>query len=261
MAGTAPLMTEDSETLARDYEQVSADRQFASGQRLAKALAIAPGERVLDVGCGTGLLAEHIAQIVGPEGRVLGVDPLPLRIELARAKARANLAFAVGNAYDLSLAEAGGFDVVCLNAVFHWLPQKDGPMRQVANVLRSGGRLGISGAGKDNQSPMRTAVATVLTMPPFDRYRRPDAITHPVDEPEMRRLYLDAGFEAPRIEIQDFTQSFASPAAAIRYSEASSSATCWGICPRRCGQAREAIAAELARSPDLMAASHGRAAG
>lgn len=155
----APSMTQDSDTLARDYEQVSADRQFASGQRLATALAISMGEHVLDVGCGTGLLAEHIANIVGPTDHVLGIDPLPLRIELAQAKARTNLGFAVGNAYDLRSIAPASVDVVCLNAVFHWLPEKFGPMREFARVLRVGGRLGISGIGTGEQSPMRAAMA------------------------------------------------------------------------------------------------------
>ncbi|MBV9835954.1 MAG: methyltransferase domain-containing protein [Alphaproteobacteria bacterium] len=261
MASTAPSMTQDSDALARDYEQVSADRQFASGQRLAKALAITTGERVLDVGCGTGLLAAHIAGIVGSAGRVLGVDPLPLRIELAQQKARANLSFAVGNAYDLSSIESGSFDVVCLNAVFHWLPEKAGPMREFARVLRAGGRLGISGAGRDGQSPMRTAVAKVLTAPPFNQYHRPDALTHPVEEPEMRQLYIDAGFDAPRIDVHDFTQNFASPAAAIRYSEASSFGNLLGHLPEALRPAaREAIAAELARvaEPDGSITRYGR---
>ena len=90
----APSLTFDSDALAADYEKLSATYQLESGKRLAIDLGIGAGERVLDVGCGTGLLAEHVADLVGPEGRVLGIDPLPLRIEVAGAKARANLALA-----------------------------------------------------------------------------------------------------------------------------------------------------------------------
>ena len=96
-----PSLTQDSDELARDYERLSLDRQFQSGKLLIRKLVIVPGERVLDVGCGTGLLAQHIADLVGPTGSVLGVDPLPLRIELAQAKARPNLQFKVADAYDL----------------------------------------------------------------------------------------------------------------------------------------------------------------
>ena len=84
---------------------------------------------MLDVGCGTGLLAEHIVELVGPTGFVLGVDPLPLRIELAKKKARANLALEVADAYALDHLASAGFDVIVLNAVFHWLPEKIGPLK------------------------------------------------------------------------------------------------------------------------------------
>src|SRR5260370_28335607 len=96
----APSLVLDNSELARDYDRISATRQLLAGKRLVADLALQPGERVLDVGCGTGLLAEHIADLVGPTGRVLGVDPLPLRIGLALAKARPNLSFQVGGAYD-----------------------------------------------------------------------------------------------------------------------------------------------------------------
>ena len=71
-----PSFADDTAELAETYEEVSRDRQFLAGRRLVDSLAIAPGERVLDVGCGTGLLAEHIAGIVGQAGYVLGLDPL-----------------------------------------------------------------------------------------------------------------------------------------------------------------------------------------
>lgn len=242
----APSLSADSDALARDYEQVSAERQFQSGQRLVKALAIAAGERVLDVGCGTGLLAEHIAGIAGPAGYVLGVDPLPLRVELARSKARPNLAFAVDNAYDLSSIAAGSFDVVCLNAVFHWLPEKAGPMRAFARILRPGGRIGISGVGKGERGVLRSAMATALATAPFDRFRRTEGLTHPVDEAEMRGLMETAGFSVRSIDVRGFTQTYASPEAAIRYSEASSFGNLLNNLPEELrSPARAAIAREL----------------
>src|ERR1700678_2197162 len=97
----APLLTVCNEELARDYDRISVDRQLQSGKSLVERLAIAPGEHVLDVGCGTGLPALHIAGLVGAAGSVLGIDPLPLRIALAQARARPGLEFRVGDAYRL----------------------------------------------------------------------------------------------------------------------------------------------------------------
>src|SRR5579872_6724812 len=102
----APNLHLDTEQLARDYDTISATRQFESGKRLVDELALKEGDHVLDVGCGTGLLADHIAGIVGPQGLVLGIDPLPMRIELAKKRTRANLAFDVGDARDLSMLAA-----------------------------------------------------------------------------------------------------------------------------------------------------------
>jgi len=71
----------DSPELAATYDQVSV-RQFNHGKVLIGALGIKPGERVLDVGCGTGRLGAYVAGLVAPAGSVVGVDPLPLRVAL-----------------------------------------------------------------------------------------------------------------------------------------------------------------------------------
>ncbi len=120
------------------------DRQFKSGQNLISELGVAPGETVLDVCSGTGLLAEFTADTVGITGAVMGIDPLPLRVELATRRSRSNLNFAVGDAKDLSSFPRASFDVVYLNAVFHWLHEKITPLRQFNRVLKAGGRLGIT---------------------------------------------------------------------------------------------------------------------
>ena len=243
-----PLLTEDNEELARDYELVSVSRQFESGKLLVRELAVAHGECVLDVGCGTGLLAEHIADLVGPAGAVLGVDPLPLRIGLARAKARPNLQFKVADAYDLSAIPSAAFDVVCLNAVFHWLPEKSGPLREFARVLKPGGRLGIGGAGRGPRTRFEELVSGVLARPPFSAYARPaGGLTHRVDEQQMRQLLTAAGFDVKSIELQESVRGFASPQALVRYSEASSFGNLLAHLPVELRPAaREVIARELA---------------
>ncbi|MFL9829074.1 class I SAM-dependent methyltransferase, partial [Rhodoplanes sp. SY1] len=99
-AGTVNLAL-DSPDLAATYDRTS-DPQFKHGLALIEPLSIAPGERVLDLGAGTGRLAAHVADLVGPSGNVTAVDPLPLRIEHARAKGRGNIEALVGRAEDLS---------------------------------------------------------------------------------------------------------------------------------------------------------------
>src|SRR4051812_18505003 len=126
---SALSLTLDTPELAAHYDDASVDRQFKSGRRLIAKLDIQPGQRVLDVGSGTGLLAEYVAAIVGPTGFVDAVDPLPLRIEIAKRKAKPNLSFSVGDAYALDAFEDGTFDVIYLNAVFHWFPEKLAPLR------------------------------------------------------------------------------------------------------------------------------------
>jgi arsenite methyltransferase len=83
-----PSLDFDNAQLAEQYERLSLERQFRSGQLLVKELDLKPGERVLDIGAGTGLLAQYAADIVGPTGEVIGIDPLPHRIEIAKSKAR-----------------------------------------------------------------------------------------------------------------------------------------------------------------------------
>ena len=68
--------------LAQTYDTVS-DSQFANGKRLVEQLGVGVGQRVLDIGCGTGRLAFHVLERIGPRGELIGIDPLPERIAIA----------------------------------------------------------------------------------------------------------------------------------------------------------------------------------
>lgn len=221
-AARGPKLDLDSAELARDYDQLSTARQFETGKRLVADLAVSSGEHVLDVGCGTGLLADYIADLVGATGSVLGLDPLPARITLAKNRVRSNLSFDIGDANNLSSLAEASFDVVLLNAVFHWLPDKAGPLSQFARLLKRGGRIGITSAGYGENTPAQ-AIAASLKEPPFNKY--PPLLENMkfrVDASELRVLLEAAGFRPTFLESRENEPHYVSPEAALRFSEASS---------------------------------------
>jgi ubiquinone/menaquinone biosynthesis C-methylase UbiE len=147
-------LTHDSPELAETYDRLS-DSQFAGGKRIAEQMAIEAGERVLDIGCGTGRLARWIAGIAGSD-RVVGIDPLPDRVQVARANSP-GIRFEVGTAEDLSAFGDASFDALCMSAVFHWIGDKPKALREARRVLRPGGRLGLTTPPKELRGASTTA--------------------------------------------------------------------------------------------------------
>jgi ubiquinone/menaquinone biosynthesis C-methylase UbiE len=244
---TALSLTLDTPELAQAYEQTSVDRQFKSGKRLIERLGIAPGARVLDVGTGTGLLAEYVADSVGAHGSVVGVDPLPLRIEIAKRKARANLQFAVDDAFDLQQFESESFDVVYLNAVFHWFPEKLAPLRNFHRLLKRAGKLGISTGSKDHPHLVHDVQRRVLARAPFNAYLQPQqGLPHRVNPDELAALLAETGFDVQSLTVEQRTHVHPDIDAALAHFQASSFGNLFGHLPVELReQAKREVGSEL----------------
>jgi len=105
------------------------------------------GERVVDCGSGAGADAFIAARLVGPEGKVIGVDMTPEMIERARANAAeaglTNVEFRGGVLEALPIDDCWA-DVVISNGVLNLVPDKATALREMHRVLRPGGRLQVA---------------------------------------------------------------------------------------------------------------------
>lgn len=123
---------------------------FEFGKGLVSLLDPQPGERILDIGCGTGHLASEIAE---RGAHVVGIDSSPAMIEAAR-QAYPDLTFQVEDAQSFSFAEP--FDAIFSNATLHWINEPEKAVKCIAAALKPGGRLVAEFGGKGN-------VATIVT--------------------------------------------------------------------------------------------------
>jgi SAM-dependent methyltransferase len=123
---------------------VEAPHPLITRDRLRRVLEPGPGERVLEVGPGTGYYTLDLADWVGPEGRVdifdLQREMLDHTLGRARGRGIVNVRDAQGDARDLPY-EDESFDAAVLVATLGEIPDQDAALRELARVLRPRGRL------------------------------------------------------------------------------------------------------------------------
>lgn len=182
------------------------------GRRTVERLALSPGERVLDLCCGTGASALPAAHAVGPTGAVLGVDLTPALVAVARERAAAvglaQARFAVGDIDTLDY-QAAAFDaVVSVFGVF-FAADMAGLLRRAWSWLAPGGRLAVTVWGETVLAPGEALF--------WDAVRREDpALDHispagRVTTPEaLRRLFAEAGLPPPEVTVERWSMPLAS---------------------------------------------------
>jgi len=138
------------------------------------------GEVVVDLGSGGGLDVFLASKLVGPEGRAIGIDITPAMIERALANAEAggyqNVEFHLAHVDQLPLPDAS-VDCVISNCVINLAPDKPAVFREIARVLKPGGRLAVSDIALKGELPQVIAsslaayVGCISGAIPIDMYR------------------------------------------------------------------------------------------
>jgi ubiquinone/menaquinone biosynthesis C-methylase UbiE len=179
-------------------------------RRLLATAKLTPGERVLDVACGTGLAARLAAEAVGPEGTVAGLDPTPGMLELARSVSPDRIDWYEAPAESMPLPDTT-FDVVLCSMGLQFFEDKVQGLREMRRVLAPGGRAVVSTPGPT--PALFEAIDAALT----DHVgSEASCFVHAVfsvhDPADARELFTAAGFDEVEVETGTIPLRVALPA-------------------------------------------------
>jgi arsenite methyltransferase len=157
--------------------------------------SIRPGEIVVDLGSGGGLDVFLASKLVGPEGKAIGIDMTPAMIERARANAASggykNVEFHLATIDRIPLADSS-VDCVISNCVINLAPDKPAVFREIARILKPGGRLAASDIALKGELPPEIAKSVAAYV---------GCIAGAILVDDYRAGLLAAGFE--HVEIVD----------------------------------------------------------
>lgn len=223
----------DNRALAELYDRTS-ELQLDAGKRLVERLAIDEGASVLDVGCGTGRLTRWIAERVGAEGHVVGIDPLAERIALARA-GRGAAHFDVGRAEDLRAFADARFDAVCMASVLHWVSDRPKALAEAFRVLRPGGRIGVTTSPRElaGAGTIARALHPLLRRAPYAEHvdRSALGVGTGCTTTELLTLVLATDLQLVELHVTERVSRHESGEAVVDFADASSFGNFLGLVP------------------------------
>ena len=201
---------------AEIYEEAHVPALFRpAAELLVTAAPPRPGDRVLDVACGTGIVLRTAASHVGPDGTLTGVDINPDMVTVARQVAeREGIAaeFHEAPAETLPFAD-GSFDVVLCGLGLMYFTDRPAALAEMRRVLADGGRLALT-VWQDiaRQHPIHPtflqAMATPLGYADYRELPNPFSLG---DTEGLRSLLADAGFDGVELEPAEMTAWFPNP--------------------------------------------------
>jgi trans-aconitate 2-methyltransferase len=158
----------DPVTTPRDWDAATYDRVAAPqtrwGSAVLERLPLRGDETVLDAGCGSGRVTEQLIERL-PNGRVIALDASPSMIDEARrrlARYGDRIAFVVADLNEpFELPRDTRADAILSTATFHWVPDHAALFRNLAAVLRPGGRLVAQFGGSGNIARVKAIVASI----------------------------------------------------------------------------------------------------
>nr|MBS0019851.1 class I SAM-dependent methyltransferase [Gammaproteobacteria bacterium] len=195
---------------ANAYEALFVPALFGQwAPKVADAAGIQPGQRVLDVACGTGVLAREIASRAGSTGHVAGLDPSPGMLEVAK-QLTLGVEWREGVAESLPLADQA-FDAVVSQFGLMFFTDRRQAVREMLRVLAPGGRLAVAVWDSLENIPAYAAEVTLLERvagrPAADALRAPFVLG---DQHALEVLFRDAGVGSVEIATHRGTAQFPS---------------------------------------------------
>ena len=140
------MANSSSDNAAQGYQKNSCSMQKVTGEVFIQAdVCPQAGDVILDLGCGTGELSAYLAELVGPQGKVVGVDPDKERILLAQQSYSEiqNLLFVEGSDSNFPGIGRDTYDIIFCNVVLHWIANKQQAFKNMFESLKEGGKIAV----------------------------------------------------------------------------------------------------------------------